>query len=225
MGNVYSTQFNPSRHYKHSGFSSTILSSYSFLNRSRCLAWYEENLFSISSPDDGINYYAYKHSGFSATVLSSVSPAGGFNSWGIGLDTDNLISVNAADNKVYLYNGFSNTVSSSFTHPNSHYGGAYWDGSNLLLTSITNTRHYKMTGFSSTISDSYASPSAGSGDLSMISSDVISSDYSTEKHYKHNGFSATILSSYTVSQADTIGIAWESDISILTSRMLLGVGV
>lgn len=68
MANVISTDSNADKHYKHSGFSSTITASYASPGSNPCgITWDGSN---VLSTDSGADKH-YKHSGFSSTITDS----------------------------------------------------------------------------------------------------------------------------------------------------------
>ena len=68
--NLFSSDRDAAKIYKHDGFSSTILDSFSSPSTSsRGLTWDGSNLYSTDNASDKI----YKHDGFSSTILNSFS--------------------------------------------------------------------------------------------------------------------------------------------------------
>jgi hypothetical protein len=217
---VLSADSTASKHYKHSGFSATISSSYASPSSTpRGLSWDGTNVLST----DGATGKHYKHSGFSATISSSyASPSS--EPRGLSWDGTNVLSTDGNADKHYKHGGFSATISSRYASPNSLPQGLSWDGTNVLSADSNADKHYKHSGFSATISSSYASPSSVPQGLSWDGTNVLSADSTAEKHYKHSGFSATISSSYASPSSTPRGLSWAA-IKWLTTNQNIQTGM
>jgi len=113
MANVLSADFSADKHYKHSGFSATIVSSYASPSSIPTgLTWDGTNVLSADTNTDK----HYKHSGFSATIVSSyASPSS--SPRGITWDGTNVLSADSDTDKHYKHSGFSATIVSSYASP------------------------------------------------------------------------------------------------------------
>jgi len=112
-GNLYSSDADSDKIYKHSGFSDTISDSFSSPASAPFGLYFDgTNLY---SSDIGTEWI-YRHSGFSSTLtglFSSPSTGPG----GISFDGNNIYSSDFNSEKIYKHSGFSATVSDSFSSP------------------------------------------------------------------------------------------------------------
>ena len=176
------------RIYKHDGFSSTILDSFSSPGSTpRGLTWDGNNIYSSDSSLAKI----YKHDGFSATILDSFSSPSS-SPQGLTWDGTNIYSCDAGSNFIYKHDGFSATITNSFTCTLDDTSGLTWDGSNLYHSDQSKT--YKHSGFSGTITDSFSLASTG---ITWDGTDLYRGDNGGNKLCKQDGFSATILDSFS----------------------------
>src|SRR5680860_516120 len=206
MANVISADSNASLHYLHSGFSSTITSSYTSPSTGpRGITW--TNTSNVISADMVADLH-YLHSGVSSTITSSYASPSTLPT-GITWDGANVMSVDWDSDLHYLHSGFSSTISSSHATPGFSPSGITWDGSNVISVDLSTNTHYLHSGFSSTISDSYASPSSNPTGIAWDSLNVISADNYSDTHYLHSGFSSTVTSSYSSPSTSPRGITWD----------------
>jgi len=205
MGNVISADFDADKHYRHSGFSSTITDSYTSPGiQPWGITWDGDNV--ISADQDAAKHY--KHSGFSSTITASyASPDIAPN--GITWDGDNVISAGGVAYKHYKHSGFSATITNSYSATRYDTDGLTWDGNNVIGTSSAYDKHCKHSGFSSTITASYSTPAKEPRGVTWDGDNVISADLDADKHYKHSGFSSTITDSYTSPGSRPMGITWD----------------
>ena len=124
MTNVISADFDADKHYRHSGFSATISSSYaSPAGGPVGLTWDGANV--ISADFSALKHYL--HSGFSATISSSYASPSALPR-GVTWDGANVISADSNTDRHYLHSGFSATISSSYASPSTSPQGVTWDG-------------------------------------------------------------------------------------------------
>ena len=71
---------------------------------------------------------------------------------------ENVISVGDTENKHFLHVGFSASITSSYTAPDTNPKGITWDDTNVISAGNTANKHYLHSGFSSSITSSYTAP-------------------------------------------------------------------
>ena len=140
-----------------------------------------------------------KHDGISETILDSFpAPNFGYPS-GMCNDGTNLISCEDIDAKIYVHNGLTSGISSSFPTPSDDPSGLAYDGANLISCDWHVGKIYIHNGVSSGITSSFNSPSTGTRfprGLAVIGGNLISADANSDKIYIHNGISSGITSSF-----------------------------
>jgi len=109
--------------------------------------------------------------------------------------TVNLISSTLTDGKIYIHDGISSTILSSFDSPTDQPQGLAFDGSNLISCTY-GSKIYIHDGISSTILSSFDSPGTAKTGLAFDGSNLISCSHNPGKIYIHDGISSTILSSF-----------------------------
>ena len=130
-------------------------------------------------------------SGPSTTILSNfASPSTGL--YGLAFDGTNLISCDEATDLIYIHDGISATILSSFSAVSRR--GLAFDGTNLI--SATTNTIYIHDGISATILSSFSAPSSNIVSISFDGNNLISCDFSTKLIYIHSGITSTILSSF-----------------------------
>ena len=119
--------------YKHSGLTSTILTSFSKGGKGggpTGLAWDGSNLISC------VGSTIYKHSGFSSAILTSFSsPAR--DAFGLTFDGVNLLSCDKTGGRIYTHSGISSTILSSIASPDAVPGGLTFDSWNSTPSAPT----------------------------------------------------------------------------------------
>ena len=211
MANVISADSDADKHYRHEGFSSTVIDSYSSPGTYPTgISWDGINVLDV---DESAGMH-YKHEGFSSTITSSYYTSYG-GAIGIGWDGTNVLGASETDDKHYKHSGFSNTLTSSYTSPGTYPWGIAWDGTNVISVDDDAIKHYKHSGFSSTITDSYTAPGEEPHPkgIGWDGTNVISAGseiYKTHQHYKHSGFSSTITDQYYSPSTYPTGIAWDT---------------
>ena len=188
--NLLSLDQNTRRIYKHDGFSSTILTSFSTgLSSPGGLAWDGYHLY---CSDAGSSCTIKKFDGISSTVLGSFDNS----AWPFGLVwiDPNLIVGNPGSNKIEKHKGFSSTVLEQIDASDG-VDGLAWDGTNLYSCDYLSNDIYKHSGFSSTHLGSISIGSQPYG-LTWWKPNLINCDADASKIYKLDGFSTTILESF-----------------------------
>jgi len=140
-----------------------------------------------------------KHSGISETILDTFYAPSGVNMiGGIANDGTNLISIGqfGAVGLVYVHDGFSSGVSSSFNAPNTFPCGLAFDGTNLISSDWGTDLIYVHDGISSGITSSFPSPGSDPDGLTVIGGNLISCDDILGNIYVHIGITSGIASSF-----------------------------
>ena len=204
MANLLSSNSALTKCKKHSGFSTTITTSFTPATRPGGLVWDGTDIWWGS--DAGGSNKARKGTGFTGTVQTSfVGPWVSTLPYGFARDgtPGNLLSLDA-DTKVYKQTGFTSTLNTSFTYGGGSNRGIAWDGTNVIVNDVSTPKVARMTGFSSTVSASFTT-NLPEGDMTWDGTDLYSRV--TNKVRQHSGFSATILSSIAY---DAFGLDWDS---------------
>lgn len=201
--NLWSTDNTTNKFYRHSGFTSTILTSFSTPSSgNHGVSSDGTNLYSSDSNTDKI----YKHSGFTSVILDSFSSPGTSPN-DVTFFGSNIYS-NDNTGKVYKHSGFSSVILNSFS-TNSNDGLSY-STVNLLGTNDALDDVFKHNGFTSTILDSFSAPADNPYGVTFDGRYYYtSSQFPSSKLYKHNGFNATVLDSFTSPNNSPQGIEWE----------------
>lgn len=110
--------------------------------------------------------------------------------------SDVLISCDIGTNKIYIHDGVSSGILTSFDTPDTQPEGLAYDGTNLISCDVNDTNIYIHDKISSGISSSFASPGTYSRGLTFDGTNLISCDDDTNKIYIHDGVSSGILSSF-----------------------------
>jgi len=212
MADANATPATSGTHYQFVGFSTSISDSFSSSKENPIgCAWDGTNLLSTDATDaeTGISRDIIKYVGFTATVDDSYTLAI-LTLNGCTWDGSNLITCEALGN-VRLHAGFSDTVTTTISHPDVPLG-VDWDGVNLLVNTFNALTVYKHDGFSETILDTFAanSPASSTG-LCWDGANVITSERSTNTVTRYYGFSETItevldVDSFTTQVED---LAWD----------------
>jgi len=127
----------------------------------------------------------------------------------------NLISCDFDTYRIYIHDGISSTILSSFIVSSGDWRptGLAFDGANLI-SCITNIvagggKIYIHDGVSSTILSSFSSPDTAPQGLTFNGANLISCDYGADKIYIHDGVSSTILSSFSSPSTFPQGLAFD----------------
>jgi len=150
-----------------------------------------------------------KHDGISETILESFpAPGSGFIT-GLCNDGTNLINCDV-DGKIYVHNGLTSGISSSFPTPSDAPSGLAYDGTNLISCDWNAGKIYIHSGVSSGITSSFNSPSMGTRfprGLAVIGGNLISADADTDKIYIHIGITSGTTSNFPspLPQPDGLG--------------------
>lgn len=204
MGNLLSSNSALTKCKKHSGFSTTITTSFTPATRPSGLVWDGTDIWWGS--DGGGSNKARKGTGFTGTVQTSfVGPWVSTLPYGFARDGNpgNLLSLDA-DTKVYKQTGFTATLGNSFTYGGGSNRGIAWDGTNVIVNDVSTPKIAKMTGFSSTVSASFTT-NLPEGDVTWDGTDLYGRI--TNKVRQYSAFSSTILSSIAY---DAFGLDWDT---------------
>ncbi len=205
--NIHSVDVNTGKIYKHSGFSNTILNSFTSPGAGPSDICFDgTNVFSTDTSTDKI----YKHDGFSASLLDSFSSPDAFPQALTILASDIYSSDNSTGGKIWKHTGFSSSITDSFSSPSTDSRGITHDGTNLYSCDANTDKIYKHNGFSNTILDSFSSPSTTPTGITWDGTNLYSVDSTTDKIYKHSGFSVTITDSFSSPSTNPTGIEWEN---------------
>ena len=201
--NIFSAANSNAKIYKHNGFSTSILDSFSSPSTTLAgLGWDGENILS----SDWASTKIYKHSGFSSTVSDSFSSPN-VNPTGLSWTGSNLISTDVGVGILYRHQGFSSSLSGLSSGMGLSYG-TDWDG-NLYRSSDTYDKIYRQNGFGGVVLSSFSSPSTQPTGISWDGYNLISADFTLGKIYKHSGFSSTISDSFSSPSTSPIGLAYD----------------
>lgn len=151
-----------------------------------------------------------KGTGFSATVQSSFNMPGGGEPYDMHWESASSMYVVKNSDKFYRLNGFSSTVSASFTS-GTNLRGAAWDGTNALGTNIppaSNYFFYKFSGFSSTVTSSFDTGSNSARGAAWDGTNLVGVRHTNAAGgmKQYNGFSSSVLSSFSTSGLGVFGI-------------------
>jgi len=221
MSNLFSTDSGVGKHFKHSGFSSTILDSY--------VTVYDNGIGLRDQNILGCGYAGEKYtqqSGFSDTITASITSFGG-QPTSVGWDGSNVLGGLRLNDVIYKGTGFTTTISGSFNAPSTEPRQVSWGNGNLYSADYAQ-KLYLHNGFSATITASITAPASQTAAIWRASDDgnIMTNSESTDKIYKLDGFTTSILDSFTTPGDLSNGVAWLYTEDILaSSRMLLGVGV
>lgn len=175
---------------------STVLSSFSQTNQGP-IAFDIDNNNLVMLYSSGLTRYIWIFDGISTTVTDSFELITTKVIRDITIANGNLIAANSTDDKIIIYSGISNTVSTSFSSPSTVIEGITFDGTNLISSDSNTNKIYIHSGLTSTITSSFTSPSSGDiGELAHNGITLISCSYDDSKIYVHSGTSSTILDSF-----------------------------
>jgi 6-phosphogluconolactonase (cycloisomerase 2 family) len=72
----------------------------------------------------------------------------------------NLISCDLGEDKIYIHDGITSSISSSFSSPATSIFGLAYDGENLISTDLTEDKIYIHDGITATVDSSFDSPAS-----------------------------------------------------------------
>lgn len=217
---------------QHSGFSSTILSSFSVPDMGG-IAWDGTDVI-WGGGTVGASNSIKKGTGFTGTIQASFNgPSATDRTYDLDYAGSNvLIAINTT--KIYQMSGFSSTVSSSITVTGAAYRGVSWDGTNLLAADPAHSPEIKkFSGFSTTVTSSFTQSNPRGVAWNTDTSGIITTqvDAGGAKHRLRSGFSSTVDSSWTnATLGSSLGIGWQAAAAPAAETrdarklLLLGVG-
>jgi len=146
----------------------------------------------------GVGTLTASGSGLAESASASLSGVGTIIASGTKgpVAVGNVISSDSTADLHYLHDGFSTTISGSYSTPGNSPADITWDGVNVISTDTVTDLHYLHSGFSSSITSSYSSPAVDPNGISWDGSNVLSTDRITDIHYRQDGFSSTVSGSY-----------------------------
>jgi hypothetical protein len=119
----------------------------------------------------------------------------------IAWDGTNIIGVDGNSPDIIIqFNGFTNSVLSSFSSPGANPTGITVIGGNLISYSFTTNLIYIHSGITSTISSSFTAPTTGIIKLATDGTNLISFSDTLNTVYIHSGVTSTVSSSFTLSE-------------------------
>jgi hypothetical protein len=86
---------------------------------------------------------------------------------------------------IYVHDGISSTISSSFASPGTLPSGLAFDDTNLISCDSDTDMIYVHDGISSTILSSFSSPGTGITSLTFDGTNLISCDSDADRIYRH----------------------------------------
>lgn len=204
--------------YKHDGFSSSILDSFSSPGSEQTGVALDSsgNLLSTDTSTDKI----YQHDGFSSSILDSFSsPAAA--PVALFWDGTNLLSADTGTDKIYKHSGFSSSITDSFSSPGAGPSGLSFLGPNLLSSDYLTHRIYMHDGFSNSVLGSFLGPGSYTTGIACDGTDLFSADATTDMIYKHSGFYPIITDSFSSPSTFPRGLAFipGSDITITPDQI------
>ncbi len=229
--NLLSVDVSTTKIYKHSGFTNTILDSFSSPATSpNDLCFDGTDIYSI----DTTSVKIYKHNGFSASLLNSFSGPD-INAKALTIYSGNIYSTGAdIGGKIFKHTGFSSSIADSFSSSGTqNLTGITHDGTNIYSTAGDTDKIYKHSGFTSAYLDSFSSPSSLPNGITWDGTNIYSCNtvLGPDRVYKHNGFSNTILDSFSGPGTSVAGLEWENygartgEISVTPSPSRLSVAL
>jgi len=121
----------------------------------------------------------------------------------------NLISCDTNTDKIYIHDGISSAISSSFSSPGIDPTGLAFGSPNLISCDANTDKIYIHDGISSTILSSFSSPSSTPTGLSFDGSNLISCDMDADKIYIHDDISSAISSSFSSPNTKPAGLGFD----------------
>lgn len=124
----------------------------------------------------------------------------------------NVISIDQGTDKIYVHDGFSGVIDSSFSTPLGGSAGVTWDGTNIISADEGTRKVFKYTGKTSTVQDSFTM-GAGISPLGLgyDGANVLLCDIAdpNEKIYKLTGFSNVIDVTIAAAANDPLSCDWD----------------
>lgn len=121
----------------------------------------------------------------------------------------NLISCDRTTNLVYIHEGITNTVTSSFATPGTSILGLTYANGNLISTDSITDLVYIHDGITSSITSSFATPTTSTGALAFDGTNLISASDVTDFIYIHDGITSSITSSFAAPSSGTRAIVFD----------------
>lgn len=206
---VYADIVSTEMFYRLDGFSASVVDSWAFGYTPSGLAYDGDDLITSSATT------VRRHSSLTSTVSASITPGVGTLVGVAWANTGNLVV--ATDSTVYVLDGFTTTVVSSFASPYHNITGLGYDGENLLISTEnfpTDSRVYRMEGLSS-VADTFFTDSVGGINKSIAwDGDNVLIAYgdgvggTTDRIRRGTGFSSDWIDEVSIPSAHPVGIEW-----------------
>jgi hypothetical protein len=147
----------------------------------------------------------------------SVAPALAFNSpnndpRGVAFDGTNLISCDLAAKKIYVHDGISDTILSSFDAPAVGPHSITFDGTNLISCGFFSgdAKIYIHNGISASILTSFNAPGSYPVGLAFDGTNLISTNSGVKSSVTiHSGVSSSVITSFNLPFGGVTGIAFD----------------
>lgn len=175
--------------FKNSGFTETILDSFSSSAFPSGICLYNGDLYTCDNDDNDI----HRHSMITSSIINSISsPASDI--YGIIFESDDLITCDFVTESIYIHSGFSTVIQNSFN------AGLIFndidvdsDGNLLAITALN--KIYKFVGTSSVISTSFSCAGTNMSSIGWYGDGLLSGTSAVaDELYKHDtGFSSVII--------------------------------
>lgn len=118
----------------------------------------------------------------------------------------NLFSCDAGANKIYKHDGFTTTVTNSFSL--TLVIGVAWEGTNLIACEYY-SKIFKYQGFSSTVLDSFDGQGSATRGVGWDSTNVLHSDDTNNHYVRYVGFSGSIDTTIYAEGTRPTGGGWD----------------
>ena len=128
---------------------------------------------------------------------------------GVTFDGKNLISNDVTTDLIYIHDGVSDTILSSFAAPSSSPQEMTFDGTNLISLDNSTDRIYIHDGISASVSSSFATSTSNPQGMTYDGTNLITGDDVAGKIYIHNGISASVSSSFNMPSTDLSSLAFD----------------
>lgn len=209
-GNVIAADSTVDKFYLHSGFSSSITTSFSSVGS---VPWGVTSDGTNLLTSDTAALLMYKHTGFSSTVTATFAIETSGEPRGITWDGTDSYALTALDpvTQIEQFTGFSSSSLGTINPANGDTTGLTMDGTDFYYGDNTANKYFKLTGFTNTVDSSFASPGNNPQGCGWDGSNLLSANATagTRKHYKHSGFTTTISDSYASPSTVPNGIEWD----------------
>ena len=208
---LWSSDENAEKIYKHSGGSSVIAISFTPpVADVWGLAWGDGGLWSCGM--DSSYGYIYHHSGGTATITASYQTSA-YYPRGLAWDGTNLWSCRGqAVTSIYKHSGGTATVTLSIYYSTNYINGMTWNGDNIWLISVSSDQSYihKINEDGDVLSTFYpAVANLRATGLAFDGTNLWVGNYGTNKIYKQSGETSTVTLSFSSPSGTIRGLTWQ----------------